>query len=98
MKIYKVLSVCGSGVATSTLAATKLSEGLEKFDIDIEVMECKMTEVKSKVDSYSPDVIINTTEVNKDDCKGIEVFSAVPFLTGMGEEQLIENVANYLTK
>lgn len=96
MKNYKVLSVCGSGVATSTLAATKLGEGLEKYGIKIDVMECKMTEVRSKVDLYKPDVIINTTSVDENSCQGIRHFSAIPFLTGINQEKLIEDIAEYL--
>lgn len=98
MNSYKVLSVCGSGVATSTLAAAKLSEGLASRGISIDVMECKMTEVKSKVDSYAPDVIIYTTNVDEDACQGVPHFSALPFLTGIGQDELVQAVADQLAK
>lgn len=96
MRKFKVLSVCGTGVATSVVAAEKTKEMLSKRGISVDVVECKCTEVSSKVDILKPDVIIHTTPVSDAASKGIKKFLGLPFLTGIGTEQLSDKIAEYL--
>lgn len=97
MKKFKILSVCGTGVATSTVAAENCKEMLKKKGFDVEVKECKVTEVAADVDMFRPDVIVHTTPVSDAAAKGIKKFSGLPFLTGIGINQLIDKIAEYLS-
>ncbi len=57
--------------------------------------ECKASEIASKVETSPPDVIVATAEVRVKP-GGPRVFRGVPFLTGVGEEELADDIANYL--
>ena len=97
MKKFKILSVCGTGVATSTVAAETCKDMLKKKGFDVEVKECKVTEVSTSVELFRPDVIVHTTPVSDTATKGVKKFSGLPFLTGMGKDQLIDKIAEYLS-
>jgi PTS system galactitol-specific IIB component len=45
----------------------------------------------SQVDSFEPHVIVATAKVDGD--YGVPVFSGQPFLTGVGEEEVVEDIA-----
>lgn len=97
MRNFKVLSVCGTGVATSTVAAKKTKEMLAKKGISVDVIECKVTEISIKIDNIHPDIIVHTTPVSDDAANGIKKFFGLPFLTGVGMEALVDKIAEYLT-
>lgn len=96
MKKFRILSVCGTGVATSTVAAEKCRELLKERGLSVEVIECKAAEVPSKIDTFMPDVIVHTTPVSDSNTKGLKKFLAIPFLTGIGMDALADNIAVYL--
>ncbi|CAN5574593.1 PTS sugar transporter subunit IIB [soil metagenome] len=87
----RILVACGTGMATSTAAAESLREGLEDQGISVEISQCKISELKSQVDSFEPHVIVTTAKVDGD--YGVPVFSGQPFLTGVGEEEVVEDIA-----
>jgi PTS system galactitol-specific IIB component len=93
---YKILSVCGTGIATSTVAAETLKEKLKLKGLDVVVKECKAAEVKSNVEMFKPALIINTTPVSNEAASGIKKFSGLPFLTGVGVDQLVNSIIDYL--
>lgn len=87
----RILVACGTGMATSTAAAESLREGLEDQGITVEISQCKISELNSQVDSFQPHVIVTTAKISDD--YGIPVFSGQPFLTGVGEEEVIDDIA-----
>lgn len=87
----RILVACGTGMATSTAAAESLRESLEEQGISVEISQCKVSELKSQVDSFEPHAIVTTAKVSDD--FGIPVFSGQPFLTGIGEEEVVEDIA-----
>lgn len=87
----RILVACGTGMATSTAAAESLREGLEDQGINVEISQCKISELNSQVDSFQPHVIVTTAKISDD--YGIPVFSGQPFLTGVGEEEVIDDIA-----
>jgi PTS system galactitol-specific IIB component len=93
---YNILSVCGTGVATSTVAAETCKTKLKAKGIDVEVKECKATEVKTNVELFRPDVIVNTTPISDEATKGVKKFNGIPFLTGVGIDNLVNSIADYL--
>ena len=73
--MYKILSICGSGVATSTLVASRLRDGLEDQGItELSITEANVTEAAGLIANNPPDVIIATTSLESVDLKGIKAF------------------------
>ncbi|VBB07567.1 phosphotransferase system eiib component type 2/3 [Lucifera butyrica] len=96
MRIYRILTVCGTGIATSTVAAEKCKEMLGKRGLKVEVVECKALEVPSKIPVFMPDVVVATTPVGEAALQGKKKFSGLPFLTGVGTEKIADDIAAYL--
>lgn len=94
MKKVKILVVCGSGVATSMHAAYKLREYLEKENLNVSIDGCGNNELPYRADSY--DIIVSNAQVTVD--LGKPVFSAVPLLTGIGEKELVQQIADTVRK
>jgi len=96
MKKFRILTVCGTGIATSTVAAEKCKEMLSARGLSIEVIECKATEVETKVPVFQPDVIVNTTILGPNIAKDVKKFRGLPFLTGIGMDKLADQISDYL--
>ena len=90
----RILVACGTGMATSTAAAESLRESLEEQGIRVDINQCKVSELKSLVDSFEPHVIVTTARVSDD--FGIPVFSGQPFLTGIGEEEVVDDIVQVI--
>ncbi|MBA3637222.1 MAG: PTS sugar transporter subunit IIB [Rubrobacteraceae bacterium] len=90
-KKKRILVACGTGMATSTAVAESLREGLEDRGIEVEMSQCKISEMDSYVDSFEPHAIVATAEV--DGNYGVPVFSGRPFLTGVGADEVVEDIA-----
>ena len=91
----RILVCCGTGIATSTMAATKLREMLKQRGITVHTTTCKSTEVAGKIQSSRPDAIVSTTKLTT--AGDIKVFSGIPLLTGVGASQLIDSIVEYFT-
>ncbi len=90
----RILVACGTGIATSVLAANKIKQLLNARGIRVETLECKAVEVKSRVPTFRPDAIVSTTPVPPG--SDVKVFSGIPLLTGIGADTLADEVAAYL--
>lgn len=88
----RVLIVCGTGVATSTVVADKVRKHLESVGIPATVDQTKVTELHRGAASY--DVIVSTTQVRGD--VGVPVVAGLPFLTGVGVEAALAEVEGHL--
>ncbi|CUX38342.1 PTS sugar transporter subunit IIB [Clostridium sp. C105KSO13] len=94
---YRILAVCGAGLATSTHVAKTLQTGLEKKGITCQIRTCSVAESLGVIFQYKPQVIMATVSVNSiKDSGGAKVFSGVPLLTGIGSQQLFNDVVEYL--
>jgi PTS system galactitol-specific IIB component len=89
MRSVKIMLSCGSGVATSMHVAVKVKEYMEKLGLKVIIDGCSVNELPYRAKSY--DIIVSTAQVPFD--LGKPVFNAVPILTGIGEEQLMEKIA-----
>ena len=95
--MYNILSICGSGIATSTLVAERLKEGLEDLGItEINIQEANVSEAGGLIQNNPPDIIIHTTSLESVDVKGIKTFDAVPILMNMNTESLYNEIAETL--
>lgn len=96
-KRYLILSACGTGVATSTVAASACKSLLEERGIkNVEIVECKSSEILGKAAIMRPDCIIHTAEIPVDKLDGIKCFRAIQLITGIGADQLGDQLADYL--
>lgn len=92
VKKKTILVACGTAIATSTVVAKAIEEALEARDIYVNIRQCKASEVPSLV--ADADLIVTTTPVSVD--KDIPVIRTLAFLTGMGREEIIEQIVGYL--
>ena len=91
----KILVVCGSGVATSTVIREKVEAGLKERDIEVTMEQSKISEAKNYIEDIKPDVIIVNGPVTTD--YGIPAISGVNFLTGMGVEETLDEIEAAIT-
>lgn len=90
--MQKIIISCGSGIATSTMAAVKGI--LESLNKDMTIIKCSVQEIQSHIDGAI--LIVSTAQVPfKTD---IPVVSGVPFLTGVGKDKTIKEIENILQK
>jgi PTS system galactitol-specific IIB component len=90
-KKRKILIVCGTGIATSTVVALKVEEFLKRSGMDVELKRCMTSEARTA--SKGVDLIISTTQVPDVDVK---VLSGIPYITGMNVPKLEQEILEYL--
>jgi Phosphotransferase system, galactitol-specific IIB component len=90
----KILVACGSGVATSTLAARTVEEVCEANNIVASVSTCSMRELVNCSDSA--DLILTTGKYDKPLAK--PVLSVTSFITGVGMEKTKKALGELLQK
>lgn len=92
--MQKIIISCGSGIATSTMAAVAVKCILESLNKDMTIIKCSVQEIQSHIDGAI--LIVSTAQVPfKTD---IPVVSGVPFLTGVGKDKTIKEIENILQK
>lgn len=92
----KLMIMCGSGVATSTVVTGKVKSWLadEGLADQVKLYQSKVAEEVNHIDDY--DVIVSTTLVPasiKD-----KVINGVPLLTGVGAEKVFSEIKKELTE
>ncbi|RLC59174.1 MAG: PTS galactitol transporter subunit IIB [Chloroflexota bacterium] len=92
----RVLVACGTAIATATVVAEKVKEIAKEAGIPVKVVQCKAAEVRGRIATFDPHVIVATTPVPKD--LGIPVFNGVPFLSGVGMDALKAQIIEALKK
>ncbi|MGY3745726.1 PTS sugar transporter subunit IIB [Vagococcus salmoninarum] len=87
----KMLIMCGTGVATSTIVTGKVKKWLKENDLEnsVQLFQSKVADEMNKIDNY--DVVISTTIV-PDKIKD-KVIMGIPLLTNMGVEAMWQEVA-----
>lgn len=96
-EMYRVLAVCGAGLATSTHVAKTLQNGLKKREIETQIRTCSVAESSGVMFQYKPHVILATVSVQSvQPPEGTPVYSGVPLLTGIGAEKVLDDIATYL--
>ncbi|MDN5332541.1 MAG: galactitol system component [Tepidanaerobacteraceae bacterium] len=92
MTVKKVIVACGTGIATSTVVADKIAEACKKEGINVNIIQCKVTELRSYADGA--DLIVSTT-ILKDNFN-VPTINGLPFITGIGEDNVIKDIINIL--
>jgi len=90
--VKRILVACGTAIATSTVVAIAIEEEMKKRGINVTTRQCKATEAKSL--AGDADLIVTTTQVPSD--LGVPVIQTLAFLTGIGKEEVIEEIVKVL--
>lgn len=97
MPIKRIIVACGSGVATSNVAAEKLKDLLRERGLNLEVraVDIKSLESEAKV----ADLLVSITPYAARDRElPIPVLNGIPLLTGVGVKGLIDQIAALVSK
>lgn len=84
----KVMVICGTGVATSTVVMQKLKTFFQEKGLEANLEQSKVSDILNKGDLY--DIIISTTTVPANLQE--KVINAVPLLTGIGKEKVFAEI------
>lgn len=86
----KLLIMCGTGVATSTIVTNKVKEWLRSKGLtdDVKLYQSKIADEMKRIDDY--DIIVSTTVV-PDSIKD-KVIMGLPLLTGFGTEEMYAEI------
>lgn len=92
MKI--IYLVCATGIATSTMMRVKIENFLEEKGLEAELHQYRVAEMFP--DRITADVILATTSMPPEVEEQFKVISGLPLLTGVGEEQVFEELEKIL--
>ncbi|ATC60572.1 PTS galactitol transporter subunit IIB [Lactococcus raffinolactis] len=86
----KIIVACGSGIATSTVALSKIQTGLESKGKlkDIQFVQTSLSELPSLVEGAT--VIVTTAQGG--DGFGVPVVSGLGLITGLGVDKVIDEI------
>ena len=93
---YRILTICGSGIATSTVAAEKCRKMLSQRGLDVDVLECNATDIAAKLATFRPHIVVPTTTISDLMLGGVKRFPGLPFITGIGTDKVVDDIAAYL--
>lgn len=88
----KIIVACGGAVATSTIVAHKIEEFCKQNQVDVEICQVRLSEIRANLDGAS--LIIPTGKVNED--YGVPVISGMPFIAGVGVERVEAEILQLL--
>lgn len=91
----KVWVVCATGVATSTMVRLRVEQYLADEGIPAVVTQYRVSELSA--DRVDADVIVSTTGMPDEFSRAVPVINGVPFLTGIGEDAVLEQLKTVLT-
>lgn len=88
----KIIVACGSGVATSQTVASKLGKLLKerKVDAEVEAVDMKALEQYLK----TADAYVSIVKPSKE--YSVPVFNGISFLTGMGMEEELKKIIDFV--
>ena len=89
-----ILVMCGSSVATTNLAAVKLENEAKRRKIKIVTKKGKIADFDMLVNMHKPDLVVATSQTHDRD--NIKVYSGVPLVTTMGQEELYDEIFTYI--
>ncbi|MGU3432636.1 PTS sugar transporter subunit IIB [Actinomycetes bacterium M1A6_2h] len=88
----RILVICGTGVATSTVVAQKVRTHCADQGIDVTVSQGKVMDVLNGTDGI--DLVVSTTQVPA--AVTVPVVQGLPFLTGIGEGDALAAITAHL--
>jgi len=93
-KKVNVVVVCATGLATSTMAATKLTRELAKRGVDAKVSKGQISDLAALVKHGKPDFVVATSVTMME--LGVPVFNGVPLLSNRGVDEFYKEIMDYI--
>lgn len=87
-----ILVACGTAIATSTVVAVAIEEAMKERGIAVATRQCKAAEVPSL--AADADLVVSTTPIAAR--LNIPVIQTLAFLTGIGKEEVLNQIAEKL--
>ena len=91
-----ILVMCGSSIATSTMAAVKLENEAKRRKVRVTVKKGKVGDADMLIQSIRPDIIVATAVLAERE--DVPVFSGVPLLTNVGQKELYDKIFETIDK
>ena len=91
----KILTVCGSGVATSVMCAKKIKDYCQEKGIDVDVSPISFGQLSGNAIDADIIVSVNSKLQTTND---IPVVSGISLLTGIGQAETLSNIVEILMK
>jgi PTS system galactitol-specific IIB component len=88
--------MCGSSIATSSLAAVKIEDEARRRKVKVSVKKGKVSDTDVLIQTMRPDIIVATAQIKPRE--DILVFSGVPLLTGIGQDKLYNDLFDAIAK
>lgn len=91
----KLIVACGSGVATSQTIASKIASKFEEDGVDLPVEAVDYKSIQNELPSAGIYVYVAQPDADvlaKADELGVKVFPGIPFLTGMGADEIYSDI------
>ncbi|EOH90912.1 PTS sugar transporter subunit IIB [Enterococcus pallens] len=91
----KLIVACGSGVATSQTIASKIASKFEEDGVDYPVEAVDYKSILNELPSAGIYVYIAQPDADvlaKAEELGVKVFPGIPFLTGMGADEIYSDI------
>ena len=93
-KRIKILSICGSGVVTSNMMASKLKDMFKEKGYDVSTAEANPSELESYVMREQFDFIAYSSPIGNS--FGVPALNAIGLITGLGEEKFMDDALKIL--
>lgn len=88
----KAMVACGSGIATSTVAANAIHEIFEELGIDVEIIKGTVPEISEKADEMD---IVFVTNCYREEIS-CPVVNVTAFLTGIKKDKKVAEIKNII--
>lgn len=95
-----VLVVCGNGIASSSIMVASLKDYLNENHVEANIDKASLIDLNGvagteKINTY--DLLVSSTKIDNPDIK-IPVIVGIGLLTGIGEDEVLEEIKVILTK
>lgn len=89
----RILVVCGTGVATSTVVVSKIRDHLQSKGLQADIRQGKVMDLVNG--NFEADLIVATTEVPAS--VTVPTVAALPLLTGVGVDAVFAEIDKHLS-
>ena len=92
MSTVRILTVCGSGIVTSSMLANTITDMLEAKGYDVEAMEANPSEMPNYLARQHYDFVAYASPIDQDDLNGVPSIPAIGLITGRGTDEFEEKM------
>ncbi len=89
-KVVSILVACGSGVATSMHVGSVIKDYMKEQHLRVEIDGTSINNLPFRL--IGKDLIVSSAQVPFE--TGLPVFNGIPILTGIGQQELLEKIAD----